>query len=500
MPARPRSIFTAVALVAACAVGGSIAAFAANGPEAPTPGAVSPAESEGSTLIQSGTRAVYSAITPCRLADTREEFLVGPRSTPIGTDETLVIDINSQLGECARSQLPLAADALALNVTAVGATAPTFLAIWPDGDRPGASALNPTPGSPPIPNAVIAKLSNAEQFRIYNLAGEVDVIVDVVGFFEDHHHDDRYYTEAESDQFRSTITDRVSALEAGGSTEGRTTFVGGDGTSGQNGANLQAAITAASGEGPTASEPWIIRVDAGAFTTNELTLPAHVHLQGSGQGVTIIGGRITATGGTSISSLTIDNPAVTTFRSITTSSDLTIDDVEVLGDSGLAVGTGADVTITNSLFTIGNGPIVTTTSSPVSAAVSVVNTRLSNTGGGGTAVEVDGGTLDLHDVTGSFANNGVAANTVTIDGSHLTANGQFEVTNAGTMTVTNSYLERSPATTFRVISVVGGGSELTVIQSSVMGGGGGGDDAVGGGSESCTAVAHDEGFNATGCP
>jgi len=73
--------------------------------------------------------------------------------------------------------------ALALNVTAIGATAPTFLTVWPGGTRPTASSLNPVPGQPPTPNGVIAQLSTDGSFAIYNLAGDVDVIVDVVGYY-----------------------------------------------------------------------------------------------------------------------------------------------------------------------------------------------------------------------------------------------------------------------------------------------------------------------------
>jgi len=68
-------------------------------------------------------------------------------------------------------------------VTAVDASAPTFLTIWPDGNRPLASNLNPFPGEPPTPNAVSTSLSPSGTFNIYNLAGSVDVIVDVSGYY-----------------------------------------------------------------------------------------------------------------------------------------------------------------------------------------------------------------------------------------------------------------------------------------------------------------------------
>ncbi len=37
-------------------------------------------------------------------------------------------------------------------------------------------------------------------FSVYNLQGTVDLIIDVVGVYSDHHHDDRYYTRAEIDE------------------------------------------------------------------------------------------------------------------------------------------------------------------------------------------------------------------------------------------------------------------------------------------------------------
>ena len=55
-------------------------------------------------------------------------------------------------GEC---DVPATATGLVLNVTAVGATLPTFLTVYPAGaERPNASSLNPSPGQPPVPNAV----------------------------------------------------------------------------------------------------------------------------------------------------------------------------------------------------------------------------------------------------------------------------------------------------------------------------------------------------------
>ncbi|MFW2334103.1 hypothetical protein [Ilumatobacter sp.] len=147
--------------------------------------------------------------------DTRAEFQVGPRSTPIGAGQTHTVSAHGTNGDCS---IPNDARALVLNVTAVGATAPTFLTIWGDGSRPTASSLNPSPGQPPVPNAVTTDLTNAAgQFRVFNLQGSVDVLADVVGYYADHDHDDRYYRKEVIDQRApqvNTITVASAAFTA----------------------------------------------------------------------------------------------------------------------------------------------------------------------------------------------------------------------------------------------------------------------------------------------
>jgi len=157
-----------------------------------------------SATVSSGVRTVFVPIEPCRIMDTRAEFQVGPRDTPIGPGQTHTVSAHGTNGDCS---IPDDATALALNVTAVGASAPTFLTIWGDGSRPTASSLNPTPGQPPAPNAVTTDLTDAAgQFNVYNLQGSVDVLADVGGYYVDHDHDDRYYTQAEIDQRAPQVT------------------------------------------------------------------------------------------------------------------------------------------------------------------------------------------------------------------------------------------------------------------------------------------------------
>ena len=134
----------------------------------------------------SGEMPIYQPIEPCRLADTRPEFQVGPRTTPIATDEAYTLTGWGTVGQCT---LPGDSTALSLNVTAVDATLPTFLTLFPaDSTRPNASHLNPTPGQPPTPNAVNVDLDASGEFFVYNRFGAVHVIIDVVGYYDDHIH------------------------------------------------------------------------------------------------------------------------------------------------------------------------------------------------------------------------------------------------------------------------------------------------------------------------
>lgn len=128
----------------------------------------------------SSAQASLVAIAPCRLMDTREAYQVGPRSTPLGADDTYNAAVWGINGDCT---IPTSAVAVSLNVTAVSPSAPSYLTVFPsDATRPTASNLNFTSGQV-VPNAVTAKLSADGELSFYNLAGTVDVIADVVGYY-----------------------------------------------------------------------------------------------------------------------------------------------------------------------------------------------------------------------------------------------------------------------------------------------------------------------------
>lgn len=121
--------------------------------------------------------ATLVPITPCRLLDTRQ-----PGQTPLTSGETRTLDAHGTNGACT---IPTDAVALSLNVTAIGATTDgTFLTIWQDGAaQPEASSLNPAPAQPPTPNGVLAPLSPAGKFNVFNFVGNVDVLIDVNAYY-----------------------------------------------------------------------------------------------------------------------------------------------------------------------------------------------------------------------------------------------------------------------------------------------------------------------------
>ncbi|MEO1059096.1 MAG: hypothetical protein AAFY28_19475 [Actinomycetota bacterium] len=140
----------------------------------------------------------------CRAFDYRPApDQVGPRSTPLGEGETYTQQITGDVGNCTGPlAIPADAKAVAMNVTAVGATAQTNLRLFPADltEVPLLSNLNVSAGQAPVPNKVDVRLSPGGAIKIFNFKGSTSVIGDIVG----------YYT---SDSL-TEIDDRLTALEA----------------------------------------------------------------------------------------------------------------------------------------------------------------------------------------------------------------------------------------------------------------------------------------------
>jgi len=182
----------------------------------------------GASASDSDSASVFTAIQPCRIMDTRATSTVGPRPVPLGPGETHSIATFGTNGNCT---LPSGLTALALNVTAVGPTADSYLTVFPTGGTaPTASNLNFVANQAPVPNAVTVAVAADGRISFYNNGGNVNVIADVVGYYAGHDHDDRYYTkdqtytkdevysksesDAQAADVQADVTDLAAAVDA----------------------------------------------------------------------------------------------------------------------------------------------------------------------------------------------------------------------------------------------------------------------------------------------
>lgn len=125
----------------------------------------------------------YVPLTPTRITDTR----TGNTPTPIPSNGTLDVQVPTNL-------VPAGATSVALSVTAVDATSPGFLNVYPTGATANTtSVVNFVPGAAGcttpdcvVPNLVIVQISPSGQLTIHNgpaIGGSVDVVVDLQGYF-----------------------------------------------------------------------------------------------------------------------------------------------------------------------------------------------------------------------------------------------------------------------------------------------------------------------------
>ncbi len=120
------------------------------------------------------------AISPTRVCDTRSglSYMTPCEGKTLDSTSSLVVQIAGMGG------VPASATSVVLNVTATRATASSFLSVYPDGSpRPTISDLNWAAGRT-VPNLVIVKLGASGQVSFFNNAGSIDIIADVVGWYQ----------------------------------------------------------------------------------------------------------------------------------------------------------------------------------------------------------------------------------------------------------------------------------------------------------------------------
>jgi streptogramin lyase len=133
-----------------------------------------------------GTSAQFTSEgAPVRICDTRAGNPSGLSGADnqcegktLGTAGTLTLNVAGLAGVPASG-----ATAVVVNATGVSPSAPTFLTVFPDAlPNPLVSDLNETPGQVRA-NLVVATLSATGTISIYNDAGSMDVVVDVMGWY-----------------------------------------------------------------------------------------------------------------------------------------------------------------------------------------------------------------------------------------------------------------------------------------------------------------------------
>jgi hypothetical protein len=122
-----------------------------------------------------GSPSMIVPVAPARILDTRNG--TGGASTPIEPDASRKLTVAGVAG------VPADATGVLLNVTVVNGTAVSFLTVYPDGSpRPDTSNLN-WADSAAHPNLVSVALGANGAIDFYNSTGQVDLIVDLAGYF-----------------------------------------------------------------------------------------------------------------------------------------------------------------------------------------------------------------------------------------------------------------------------------------------------------------------------
>ncbi|MDQ2827178.1 MAG: hypothetical protein M3Y04_09510 [Actinomycetota bacterium] len=122
--------------------------------------------------------STYFGVAPARLLDTRDGTGTGGVASPLGTSGVVELKVTDVAGVPATG-----VTAVALNVTATGASADSNIKVWPTGSpEPGTSNLNFTPGVSE-PNLVIARVGTGGKISIRNNVGNVDVVADLQGWY-----------------------------------------------------------------------------------------------------------------------------------------------------------------------------------------------------------------------------------------------------------------------------------------------------------------------------
>ena len=128
----------------------------------------------GGVFTASPGAGQFTGLSPTRILDTRTGL---GGSATLGPQQTIDLQVAGGGG------VPPGATAVVLNLTATNPDTASYVTAFPSGSaRPVASDLNFGPGLT-VPNLVVVQLGAGGRLSLYNLAGHVDLVADVAGYY-----------------------------------------------------------------------------------------------------------------------------------------------------------------------------------------------------------------------------------------------------------------------------------------------------------------------------
>lgn len=135
----------------------------------------------GDATDTGGSGSDFVATPPFRVTDTRQGSLLPNAGRTLGPGGTLTVQV-AGVGSVPPMAGAAPPAAVALVVTVTGDTTSGYLTVYPGGAPPRASDLNWRAGAT-VANLVLAELSPSGSVTLYNAAGRVNAVVDVVGWY-----------------------------------------------------------------------------------------------------------------------------------------------------------------------------------------------------------------------------------------------------------------------------------------------------------------------------
>jgi hypothetical protein len=127
--------------------------------------------------------SLFVGIPPERVLDTR-----GTDGGPIGVPAAATLKAGATLDVAIAGvgSVPAGATSVAVNITIDDdATTKSFLTVWPTGQpiTPTSASINNAEPGIITQNTALLKLGTGGKITVFNLLGEVNVIIDVTGYF-----------------------------------------------------------------------------------------------------------------------------------------------------------------------------------------------------------------------------------------------------------------------------------------------------------------------------